>query len=427
MADAEKSLLFVIKANIEDFNKKLGDTEKGFNRSFGNIRTTILSVGKAFTVAAAGMVAALSVIAVKSIDTADQLVDIANACDLTTDEVQKLNYALRFEGINVDVLTSVMKFYSKAMETAATSQAKATEEGIAFNDAFTRLGINLKTFKTLTTAEQIDTLFRAISNIPDANDRATLTTAIFGKGAMDLLPVIQDWVKNQERLNKLLKDFGIPEDELKKMGDMKADMETFKIALEYIGLKITETLMPALKAILPYLPELAKKFADLVTPENIGNVEELAKDFLKIADAVVWIIEKILELNKTIRNIVNPDWAPLIPNLLSGKTKMGIKDNQWQPITTPEIPAAQFGGVFMRPQLAMVGEAGPEAIVPLGSLGSMGIGGGTTELHVHIGNYIGDDTTRRQLVRDLQGVLNEETRRSRFAPSKTEKYGGNNL
>jgi hypothetical protein len=42
----------------------------------------------------------------------------------------------------------------------------------------------------------------------------------------------------------------------------------------------------------------------------------------------------------------------------------------------PDIPVLGDGGIVTSAQLAVIGEAGPEAVIPLSKLGSMGVGGG---------------------------------------------------
>ena len=56
-----------------------------------------------------------------------------------------------------------------------------------------------------------------------------------------------------------------------------------------------------------------------------------------------------------------PDWVPL----LGGKS--------WG-FNIPEIPMLARGGIVMKPTLAMLGEAGPEAVVPLDRAGGIGTG-----------------------------------------------------
>jgi hypothetical protein len=44
----------------------------------------------------------------------------------------------------------------------------------------------------------------------------------------------------------------------------------------------------------------------------------------------------------------------------------------------PDIPELAKGGIVTSPMLALIGESGSEAVIPLEKMGSMGMGGGTT-------------------------------------------------
>jgi hypothetical protein len=82
------------------------------------------------------------------------------------------------------------------------------------------------------------------------------------------------------------------------------------------------------------------------------------------------------------------------------------------------IPAHASGGYFTTPHLAMIAENGPEAVLNEQQLGYMG----GTSLTLNVGNYMGDDMSRRELVRDIQQILNEENRRSVSPSTKTQYY-----
>ena len=61
----------------------------------------------------------------------------------------------------------------------------------------------------------------------------------------------------------------------------------------------------------------------------------------------------------------------------------------------PDIPALAKGGIVTRPTLALIGEAGPEAVVPLSGAGARGIGG--SSIIIQGGTFIGaskQDTAR---------------------------------
>src|SRR5690606_17465374 len=66
-------------------------------------------------------------------------------------------------------------------------------------------------------------------------------------------------------------------------------------------------------------------------------------------------------------------------------------------VSPPRVPAMASGGIVTRPTLALIGEAGPEAVVPL----DRGIGG----VHVHI------ERMEVQDGRDFGRRLDEELRR----------------
>jgi SLT domain-containing protein len=61
----------------------------------------------------------------------------------------------------------------------------------------------------------------------------------------------------------------------------------------------------------------------------------------------------------------------------------------------PDIPALAMGGIVTRPTLALIGERGPEAVIPLGGSGGRGFGG--SSIIIQGGTFIGaskQDTAR---------------------------------
>ena len=50
----------------------------------------------------------------------------------------------------------------------------------------------------------------------------------------------------------------------------------------------------------------------------------------------------------------------------------------------PDIPMLAEGGIVNSAQLAMIGEKGPEAVIPLSKMGSMGFGGGGSNITVNV-------------------------------------------
>ena len=73
----------------------------------------------------------------------------------------------------------------------------------------------------------------------------------------------------------------------------------------------------------------------------------------------------------------------------------------------PEIPALAKGGIVTRPTLALIGEAGPEAVVPLTGTGGRGFGGGTTII-VNTGQSV---SSKDDIAREIRKIMREGAQR----------------
>jgi len=84
----------------------------------------------------------------------------------------------------------------------------------------------------------------------------------------------------------------------------------------------------------------------------------------------------------------------------------------------PTIPMLAEGGIVNSPTLAMIGEAGPEAVVPLSKYnsahGGSGVGGGTTNIYL---NVQGSVTSTNDLVQAVRDGLAQSIRRRGGNPS----------
>lgn len=172
-------------------------------------------------------------------------------------------------------------------------------------------------------------------------------------------------------------------------------------ATEAIKNKIGEFASAALDALRP----VANFFADLwnTVKDTFGKII----DFLggvpgKIADAARGMWDGISNAFKSAINFIIRGWNALKftvdPFEAFGHQFGGFT------VGTPTIPELAQGGIVNRPTLALIGEAGPEAVVPLGRLNS-----GTT-INVTIQHSgLGVDSPRLQ--RDLVAALQRYTQR----------------
>jgi hypothetical protein len=94
-----------------------------------------------------------------------------------------------------------------------------------------------------------------------------------------------------------------------------------------------------------------------------------------INNVTIPAFEAMYTVAKTIFNAIAKIW-----NNTFGKLSFNIPG--WVPgiggkgFDVPNIPMLAEGGIVTGPQLAMIGEAGPEAVIPLNRMGEFGMGGG---------------------------------------------------
>lgn len=94
-------------------------------------------------------------------------------------------------------------------------------------------------------------------------------------------------------------------------------------------------------------------------------------------------------------------WITAVNAIIGGLNKISVKIPKWVPgfggkqfgINLPLIPKLAEGGIVSKPTLAMIGEAGPEAVVPLGRGG--GVGATTLTINILGPTYGFDDFEER--------------------------------
>jgi hypothetical protein len=98
-----------------------------------------------------------------------------------------------------------------------------------------------------------------------------------------------------------------------------------------------------------------------------------------------------------------PDWVPIV-----GGESYNINLSDWK------IPKLAKGGIINKPTLAMVGEDGPEAVVPLtqrNNPSGAGMGGGTVNVTVNASG-ITDRSDKRALAREIGNMIQQEMARN---------------
>ena len=192
---------------------------------------------------AGGLLAGMGALAVKTAQEADELATLSKQTGISTDELQKFQYASDRIDVDLDTMTGAMKKLKKQL---TSTKAPFEELGIATKDADGN-------FRDITDIFY-DTV-NALSQIPNETERDVVAMELFGKSADELAGIIDDGGASLRALGEEAENLGviIPEESIEKANELNDAIDQFKAeatgTFAEIGVEIAEML-------LPYLPEI---------------------------------------------------------------------------------------------------------------------------------------------------------------------------
>ena len=193
-------------------------------------------------------------------------------------------------------------------------------------------------------------------------------------------------------------------------------MDKLKSAWEDMTLRLGSFLTPLepVFALMSGLGPIMLMLSMTSIPQLVANLKLLVTGFIGIATAAGKAVASlvILAASKIWA------WASAIPVAGIAIAVAGVAALAASiALIKNKATALAEGGIVTQPTRALIGEAGPEAVIPLSKGGLPG----TKEIHVHIGNYMGDEVSLRQFGRKMKEIMQEDDRRSAF-PQVNQGY-----
>lgn len=422
-------------------------TFKGQLKEVGNAKLTALSKEfdqisqktRGLSMAAGAFGGALLANAYKAAQSADEIATLAKQYGVTTDEIQKMNYAQNL----VDVST----------ESMLGSMQKMTKQMGANNSAFQELGVSItNTDGTMRDSTDVwyDTL-AALGKVENETQRDILAQELFGRSAAELAGIIDDGGAALQAYGDEAEAAGVilSEDGVNAAVQFNDAMDRLKATLTgdllQAGAALAESLVPVLEKVVGFIANLFTWFGNLQGPTQafilvlaglvaaispvasiistvlgllamlppaftaalgpiglvIAAVTALVSAFMyayehseKFRDIVNAVFTKVKEVVGTVIEFIKERMAIMLASFTSAidfiksipdrvraiiqKIKDFIKlphfsitgDLSLIPPSVPKISVDWYakGGIFNSPTIAGIGEAGPEAVVPLAKL-----------------------------------------------------------
>lgn len=441
-------------AQYRELQRQIIETEsklktfKSQLKEVGNAKLTALSKQfdqisqktRGLSMAAGAFGGALLANAYKAAQSADEIATLAKQYGVTTDEIQKMNYAQNL----VDVST----------ESMLGSMAKMTKQMGANNSAFQELGVSItNTDGTMRDSTDVwyDTL-AALGKVENETQRDILAQELFGRSAAELAGIIDDGGAALQAYGDEAEAAGVilSEDGVNAAVQFNDAMDRLKATLTgdllQAGAALAESLVPVLEKVVGVISKLFGWFANLdgttqtiilaiagvvaaISPVAgiiskitmamsmlspavlavagpvalvVAGIAALAAAFIyaynhsekfraivdtafakikeTISTVISFVVDKFNALKEKVQNVI--DFIRNIPETVRQivqKVKDFIKLPHFSltgsfSLMPPSVPKLNVdwyakGGIFTSPTLlAGVGEAGPEAVLPLSKL-----------------------------------------------------------
>jgi hypothetical protein len=266
-----------------------------------------------------------------------------------------------------DALTRALGGNMTALGRLAPEFREMVKEGASFDDIMAEIAGTMggAASEAANTAQgQFKRLGVALSETKESIGAALLPAI---QAVLPLLQTMATWAQNNPQAFMII------------AGALGA------IALSIMAINIAMALNPLGLIVIGVVALVAGLALAYQRFESVRTVVDFLFNALKIGiDNAINNFRTMLNIVKAVFNGIGSAWnntfgqisfdIPNIPGLPGRGTK----------IQFPKIPALAEGGVVTGPTLALIGEAGPEAVVPLDRMGSMG--GNNVTIHVNGGD-----------------------------------------
>lgn len=254
---------------------------------------------KALSAAAAGLVVAIGSAAVKSAAWADDLNTLSKQTGLTTEDLQKMQYASELVDVSVDDIAGSMSKMRRAMATDGKQ------------DVFAQLGVSVRdgTGALRDSSTVFYEVLDRLGKVGNETERDALAMEIFGRSADQLAGIIDDGGASLKALGEEAENLGLilDQDTLDAMNRVNDSLDRLKAQAQgqfaKAGAAALEALTPAIEGIVTALSKVLE-FIGNMSPELIKIITVVA-GVVALISPVAAIIAKIAGLLATL--------APLLP------------------------------------------------------------------------------------------------------------------
>jgi hypothetical protein len=244
------------------------------------------------SIAAAGGVAlgAIVGLATAAASNAAELNRMSQITGASVESLSTLGYAAARSQVEVESLYAGIEKMNKFLGTAQAGSAEATQ-------ALSRLGLSVGELVGLSPDEQFRTLADALSRVSSQAERTALATAVFGRGAFDLIPLLNEGGAGIRALEQDFRDMGgeVTQADATLGRQFLRNINAVTNAFKYASLAVGRALLPALVDATGWMRDVAKIIGTVA-----GGVVAWIKENKALVTTVVLVAGGVVALGAAI-------------------------------------------------------------------------------------------------------------------------------
>lgn len=265
-----------VTAEVTDFEKKFKSLKKDLSALGDNFK----AIGTAVAVGVGAAVTGITALVLKTSEAASAINDMSARTGLSTTTLQELQFATGQVGVSFESITGAVGRLTKTMSDSGEGSKVAAA-------AFKSLGI--ETTDSTGHLRKMEDIFpeiiKKLAGMKNETDRNALAQKFFGKGALELVPLLDQGAEGIEAMKKQAHSLGaVLSGEAIQANDKFGDtLDQVKAALKGAGMQLATQFLPTFQSLadwtLSHMPEI-KSVASKAF-DTISNALKTTGNFIK--------------------------------------------------------------------------------------------------------------------------------------------------
>ncbi len=282
------------EADIRRINSQLETTKDRMkalgNEKFDNLAKLGGTLTKSLTAPILGAVTALTALATKGANTADELNKTAKSIGMNVEALQEWNHVATMAGVET---SSLEKAFGKVNDILADV---ALGDVRSFAGVFHALGISMDEIEGKSTEEAFEIIREALNQVEDQSLRTALANKLFGdKLGGDLIPILSMEADEISDLREEARKLGlITEEQVDQVGGYKDSLDKLKLSTSALSVEIATVMIPAMS-----------KVVDVLQNKLIPTVRTAVEWWQNLDDRTKGIIVVLTTLAATIGPVIS--------------------------------------------------------------------------------------------------------------------------